>query len=45
MKQARQLGLKGTPFTVTDTGRIISGYMPAKQLLRSLDEDKLKRQK
>ena len=38
---ARRLGLTGTPFTITDTGRIITGYMPAETLLHTLREYKL----
>jgi thiol:disulfide interchange protein DsbC len=40
MALARELGLTGTPFTVTDTGRIVSGYMPAKSLYESLEANK-----
>ena len=40
MDLARRLGLRGTPFTITDTGRVIGGYMPATALLDSLDADK-----
>ena len=40
MALARQLGLRGTPFTVTDTGRVIGGYMPAPEMVDSLDADK-----
>ena len=35
---AHQLGLTGTPFTITDTGRIITGYMPLETLLSTLRE-------
>jgi thiol:disulfide interchange protein DsbC len=41
MAVARRLGLQGTPYTITDTGRAIGGYVPAPELLESLDEDKL----
>ena len=37
---ARRLGLQGTPFTITDTGRVIVGYMRPKPLLESLESDK-----
>ncbi len=33
--------ISGTPFTVTDTGRVISGYRPAQELRDSLDADKV----
>jgi thiol:disulfide interchange protein DsbC len=42
MERARELGLTGTPFTITDTGRVITGYMPAPALLESLNADKRK---
>jgi thiol:disulfide interchange protein DsbC len=42
MTLARRLGLRGTPYTITDTGRAISGYVPAPELLESLEADKLK---
>ena len=38
MALAHQLGLTGTPFTITDTGRIITGYMPLETLLSTLRE-------
>ncbi len=41
MTLARRLGLSGTPYTITDTGRAISGYVPAPELLESLEADKL----
>ena len=40
MALAGQLGLRGTPFTITDTGRAIGGYVAAAELARGLDEDK-----
>lgn len=40
MALAQRLGLTGTPFTITDTGRVITGYMPADRLIESLDSDK-----
>ncbi len=40
MALAQRLGLRGTPFTITDTGRVIAGYMPASELVESLDSDK-----
>ena len=40
MSLARRLGLNGTPFTITDTGRVIAGYMPARKLFASLESDK-----
>lgn len=42
MALARRMGLRGTPYTITDTGRAISGYMPAPELFESLEADKLK---
>ena len=33
--------ISGTPFTVTDTGHVISGYRPAQDLRDSLDADKV----
>lgn len=42
MVLGRRLGLRGTPYTITDTGRAISGYMPAPELLESLEADKQK---
>ncbi len=42
MALARRLGLQGTPYTITDTGRAINGYVPAPELLESLEADKLK---
>ena len=42
MALARRLGLRGTPYTITDTGRAISGYVPTPELLESLEADKLK---
>ena len=42
MALARRLGLQGTPYTITDTGRAIGGYVPAPELLESLEADKLK---
>ena len=40
MALARRLGLQGTPYTITDTGRAIGGYVPAPELLESLEKDK-----
>ena len=40
MALARRLGLRGTPYTISDTGRAISGYMPAPELFESLEADK-----
>ena len=42
MALAQRLGLRGTPYTITDTGRAISGYMPAPELFESLEADKQK---
>lgn len=38
-KLGRDVGLRGTPAIVTDTGRLISGYLPAAQLAAELDKD------
>jgi thiol:disulfide interchange protein DsbC len=40
MALARRLGLQGTPYTITDSGRAIGGYVPAPELLESLEADK-----
>jgi thiol:disulfide interchange protein DsbC len=42
MALGRRLGLRGTPYSITDTGRAISGYVPAPELLDSLEADKQK---
>jgi thiol:disulfide interchange protein DsbC len=42
MALARRLGLTGTPFTITETGRTIAGYRPAQELFEFLDDDKVK---
>lgn len=42
MALARRMGLRGTPYTITDTGRAISGYVPAPELFESLEADKRK---
>ncbi len=34
----REVGLRGTPAIVTDTGRLISGYLPAPQLAAALED-------
>lgn len=34
----RQVGLRGTPAIVTDTGELISGYLPAQQLVTRLQQ-------
>lgn len=45
MALAERLGLKGTPYTITDTGRVINGYQSANRLYKSLQADKqMKRQ-
>ena len=36
MALARQLGLTGTPMTITDTGEQIMGYLPADEMLTKL---------
>ncbi len=40
MALANRLGLRGTPYTITDTGRAIGGYMPAPELYESLEADR-----
>ena len=42
MALARRLGLRGTPYSISDTGRAIGGYVPAAELLESLEADKRK---
>ena len=37
MSVAQQLGLRGTPMTITDTGEQIMGYMPAKELFAQME--------
>ena len=41
MALGRQLGLTGTPMTITETGERIVGYVPAAQLLQQLRESRL----
>ena len=36
----RMVGLRGTPAIVTDTGELISGYLPANQLVGRLEQGK-----
>lgn len=40
MVLGQRLGLRGTPYTITNTGRAIAGYMPAPELYESLQADK-----
>jgi len=40
MALAQQLGLTGTPYTITDTGEKISGYAPVDKLVARLDASK-----
>ncbi len=42
MVLAQRLGLTGTPYTITDTGRAIAGYVPPQKLFASLEADDLK---
>ena len=37
MRLGVELGLTGTPFSVTETGETVSGYAPAAQLSARLD--------
>ena len=41
---ARLLGLDGTPIIITERGQIISGYMPAPDLIKLLDNPNLQTQ-
>jgi thiol:disulfide interchange protein DsbC len=40
MALARQLGLRGTPMIITDTGEVIPGYQTADQLISNLNSKK-----
>jgi thiol:disulfide interchange protein DsbC len=40
MALGQRLGLRGTPYTITDTGQSVSGYRPAPELFESLEEEK-----
>ncbi len=40
MALAEQLGLRGTPMTITDGGETIMGYVPARDLLDRMDRSK-----
>ena len=40
MKLGEQLGVRGTPMMVTSAGTVFPGYMPAKQLAKSLSAEK-----
>ncbi|MDC9729087.1 MAG: thioredoxin fold domain-containing protein [Methyloprofundus sp.] len=40
MKLGEQLGVRGTPMMITETGTVFPGYMPAKQLAKALSLDK-----
>ncbi len=42
MVLAQRVGLSGTPYTITDTGRAIQGYVPPQKLFASLEADKRK---
>ena len=37
MSLANSLGLRGTPFMVTNSGYVINGYLPADELIKTLD--------
>ncbi len=39
----RKVGLRGTPAIITETGELISGYMPAKALLTRIEQGALAR--
>jgi thiol:disulfide interchange protein DsbC len=41
MALARQLGLAGTPMTITDTGEQIMGYLPADEMLTKLSAGRM----
>ncbi|MEW5838382.1 MAG: DsbC family protein [Pseudomonadota bacterium] len=40
LEMGGQLGLEGTPYIVTDSGMVISGFRPAAELLKALDNGK-----
>jgi len=40
MRLARRLGLTGTPYSISESGRVITGYMPARALYESLEAEK-----
>lgn len=40
MKLAEDFDVKGTPMIVTESGNILPGYLPAKQLVEALDSEK-----
>ncbi|MDH3691899.1 MAG: hypothetical protein OEU36_20855 [Gammaproteobacteria bacterium] len=42
MALARELGLTGTPMTISDTGERIMGYVRSSELVSKLDEAKRK---
>lgn len=44
MAIANRLGLSGTPFTITETGRVVTGYVPARALYDMLEADRRARQ-
>lgn len=39
MELAEELGISGTPTIITESGRLLPGYLPAGQLAQILDED------
>jgi thiol:disulfide interchange protein DsbC len=41
---AQRLGLSGTPAIITETGQLIDGYVPAKELVQLLDDPALQAQ-
>lgn len=41
MSIARQLGLQGTPMTITESGEQIMGYMPAQELFAQMEATRL----
>jgi thiol:disulfide interchange protein DsbC len=43
MALAQQMGLQGTPMSVTDSGERVSGYMPAEQLVQRLEQEAARR--
>jgi thiol:disulfide interchange protein DsbC len=40
MKLAEDFDVKGTPMIVTESGNILPGYLPAKQLVEALESEK-----
>jgi thiol:disulfide interchange protein DsbC len=41
MEMARELGLQGTPMTITETGEQIMGYLPAQELFAQMEATRM----